>query len=250
MQQNLYDNETFFNQYRELRENPASYNVLLEQPALHRMLPPLAGKQVLDLGCGFGDGCVGYLALGAAHVTGIDLSQNMIETAQKNNPRAKITYICMDMTKIEDLQETFDVIISSLAIHYIRDFQGLADSVFRCLKPGGKFVFSQEHPLTTACSSYGNWQRDETGKCIYYKLDGYCRPGKRTVTWMDCTVQKYHRTFSQIISQLLCAGFQVEAMQEPVPTQENIRQVPRMYREYDKPSFLLLRAGKPAENMK
>lgn len=242
MQQNLYDNQVFFQNYMQLRANPVNYNVLLEQPALQSMLPSLDGNRVLDLGCGFGDGCRGYLNLGAASVTGIDLSQNMIEEAKKRNTDPRITYVCIDMTKLEELNMQFDVVASSLAIHYVKDFDALARSVHKSLKEGGAFVFSQEHPLTTAPMEGPQWVYDAETKNRYYPLRNYGQPGPRTEEWLKCTVHKYHRTFSQIINSLLCAGFVLEEMREPVPDAETVQKNPRMEKEFDKPSFLLIRA--------
>lgn len=52
--QNIYDNETFFEGYRKLREREVNANVLFEIPTLHKLIPDLNGKRVLDLGCGMG----------------------------------------------------------------------------------------------------------------------------------------------------------------------------------------------------
>lgn len=240
MQKNLYDDPIFFENYMQLRENPLNYNRLLEQPALQAMLPPLRGKSVLDLDCGFGDACRAYLTLGAAEVTGIDLSHRMIAEAEKRNADARIVYHCMDMTALSALDKMFDVAVSSLAVHYIEDFDAFLCAVRACLQPGGVFVFSQEHPLTTAPSAGPQWMATEAG-ARYYALSGYSRPGARTVPWLDRSVQKYHRTFSQILCAARRAGFTLEEMQEPVPNAETVRKNPRMEKEFDKPSFLLLR---------
>ncbi len=50
--QNIFDNETFFEGYKSLRELDTNYNDLLEQPTMRKLLPDLMGKAVLDLGCG------------------------------------------------------------------------------------------------------------------------------------------------------------------------------------------------------
>lgn len=245
MQENLYDDQVFFKNYMELRENPVSYNTLLEQPALQAMLPPLAGKHVLDLGCGFGEGCAGYLRLGAAHVTGVDLSQNMINEAKKRNADERTAYFCMDMTQIASLGENYDVVASSLAVHYIEDFDALARSVYAILKKGGSFVFSQEHPLTTAPKEGPNWVYDEETHKRFYPLSSYSCPGPRTEEWLECSVHKYHRTFSQVLNALLGAGFVIRELREPVPDEQTVQKNPRMVKEYDKPSFLLIAVQKP-----
>ncbi len=69
-QQNIYDNEIFFEGYKKLRDNKANANNLFEIPALFSMLPELNGKRVLDLGCGFGEHCKQFVYSGAECVEG------------------------------------------------------------------------------------------------------------------------------------------------------------------------------------
>ena len=59
--QNIYDNETFFEGYKALRDKEVNANNLFEMPALFSLLPDLTGKRVLDLGCGFGEHCMEYI---------------------------------------------------------------------------------------------------------------------------------------------------------------------------------------------
>lgn len=244
MPQNLYDQARFFESYQELRANPANYNDLLEQPALRRLLPALQGKDVLDLGCGAGGTCRYLLERGAASVTGIDLSARMIAQA-KQDSSADIRFLCMPMEALGELGLTFDLVVSSLALHYVQDYPSLLRAVFAALRPGGTFVFSQEHPLTTAPRHGARWLADaQEGR--YYPLTDYGRPGQRRTAWMGAQVEKYHRSFSELVSGLLQAGFRLSAMREPLPGQEALRKNPRMAKEFDKPSFLLLRAEKPA----
>lgn len=59
-------------------------------------------------------------------------------------------------TAMEDLElpdESFDVVISSLAFHYVKDFPEMIKKIYTWLKPGGKLVFSAEHPVFTAYGS-------------------------------------------------------------------------------------------------
>ena len=81
--QNIYDNETFFEGYKKIRENSSNANELFEMPTLFSLLPDLEGKSVLDLGCGFGEHCMEYVRRGARSVVGIDISEKMLETAAK-----------------------------------------------------------------------------------------------------------------------------------------------------------------------
>ena len=243
-EQNVYDNAEFFHNYCALRGKSDNYNDLLEQPALWSLLPPLAGRRVLDLGCGFGDACARYADAGAAAVVGIDLSEKMIARARRDHMRPQVTYLCRSMANLEGLAGPFDVVTSSLAVHYVADFPALARAVAGLLTPGGCFVFSQEHPLTTAPVADIAWQKDAAGQATAYLLSDYGRPGFRTEAWLGQRVEKYHRRFSDLVQALCAADLSITAMEEPVPDAETLAHCPRMEREFHKPSFLLIRAEK------
>ena len=214
--QNIYDNEIFFEGYKKIREREVNANNLFEIPALFSLLPDLEGKQVLDLGCGFGEHCMQYIQQGASHVTGIDLSEKMLEVARKENSHYCITYLHMSMEDIGELEGVFDAVVSSLAIHYVEDFAGVIRQVYRLLKKGGVFVYSQENPLCTCHSGGERWTCDEQGNKVYLNLANYGVEQERESVWFVDNVKKYHRTFSTIINTLIGAGFTIE----PLPTKE------------------------------
>ncbi|WP_268638794.1 class I SAM-dependent methyltransferase [Lysinibacillus xylanilyticus] len=85
MKQNIYDNNTFFEKYQEIRAREYNYNNLLEQPNFFTLIPPLKYKVVLDIGCGMGDFAAYCISQGAKHVTGIDISSNMVANAKKRH---------------------------------------------------------------------------------------------------------------------------------------------------------------------
>lgn len=245
-QQNIYDNETFFNGYRQIRQRARNANVVFETPALLSLLPDLKGKRVLDLGGGCGDHCVMYANRGASRVIGIDISERMLEAAQRENSRPQIEYRRMPMEDIAGVDGRFDLVVSSLAIHYVEDYKGLADHVFQLLEPGGLFVFSQESPLNTCFSSGERWTRDEQGSKLFANLANYSVDGERESTWFVDGVKKYHRTFSTVVNTLIGAGFCIETLLEPVPTREMIEAYPPYKDLLHKPDFLLVKARKPA----
>ena len=102
---------------------------------------------VLDLGCGTGGHDRKLIDLGAKKVLGIDLSNNMINEARKNTNTDKIEYRIMSMNNIDTIDEKFDLVISSLAIHYIEDYDSLCKKVYNLLNTGGRFIFSYGHPM-------------------------------------------------------------------------------------------------------
>ena len=240
--QNIYDNQIFFDGYKKLRENPYSANILEEKPALYAIAPDLHGKRVLDLGCGNGENCAEFCALGASYVLGVDISEKMLTVAREEHP--DIAFLRADMNDLSCIDERFDVVFSSLAVHYIEDFARMAKEVSCLLADGGYFIFSQEHPLTTAPLAGASWTKDAEGNALHYNLTDYTKSGKRTTSWFVDGVIKYHRTFSDIVCALADAGLMIETMQEPTPTQETITRDPKWEKCLHKPNFLLIRARK------
>lgn len=242
--QNIYDNQEFFDGYKKLRDDPSAANYVVEKPALFSLAPDLNNKSVLDLGCGYGENCIRFLELGARKVTGLDISAKMLEVARNENSSPRIEYINKSMTDLDDITDKFDVVFSSLAVHYIEDFDKLARDVYRLLNPGGYFIFSQEHPLTTALLNADYWTRNSENDIIHYNLTTYTVEGERKVAWLVDGVTKYHRTFSTIINSLLGSGFVIEKMLEPVPGSDIMEKYPAYKRYIHKPDFLLIKARK------
>ena len=161
----VYDKENFFALYQKLRSNPISLNEIVEKPTMLSLLPNLQGKKLLDLGCGTGGHLQLYLERGAAKVIGTDLSEKMLEQAEKDLQKCgqfsgRFSLYQLPMEKLTELPERdFDVITSSFAFHYIEDFPALLASIANKLKPNGTLVFSQEHPITTCHKGGERWEK-------------------------------------------------------------------------------------------
>ena len=243
--QNIFDNETFFSGYKALRDSDCNANDLIEQPAMRKLLPDLNGKSVLDLGCGYGHNCIDFVGRGAARVVGIDISEKMLAVAKEESANAKIEYRNMSMTDISNLDEKFDFIYSSLAFHYVEDFDAFAKDMYSVLNEGGQLLFSQEHPIiTSTVDGAGHFNKNENGEKVSYTFSNYNQPGERRIHWYVDGVIKYHRTFSNIINALAKAGFVIEEICEPTPEERVIKKVPAWIKEYIKPNFLIVKARK------
>lgn len=242
--QNIYDNESFFNGYKKIREKENNANKLFETPTLFSLIPDLKNKKVLDLGCGFGEHCRYFVDCGAKKVVGIDLSQKMLEVAQKENSHPKISYIKMAIEDIDKLNEKFDIIVSSLALHYVEDYSEVVKKIHVILNSGGRFLFSQEHPLATCHSGDDRWTRDESGNKIHLNLSHYGLEGEKSSTWLIENVKKYHRTFPTIINTLIDTGFILEKVVEPMPTDELLEKYPNYRDLFHKPDFLIIKVRK------
>ena len=208
------------------------YNALYERPAMLALLPDPAGKDVLDAGCGPG-WYADWLAHHGARVAAVDLSRSMVELAAKRlGERARI--LRGDVTNLRALflDETFDLILSSLVLHYLDDLSGVFAEWARVLRPNGTLVFSTHHPIHRASL-----------------LDpGYLRAGliEDRWDWLGQTMRYHRRPLRDLTEPLAAAGFVIERICEPTPVQAFKMQDPKGYELLCRiPAFIFMRARKP-----
>jgi ubiquinone/menaquinone biosynthesis C-methylase UbiE len=238
--QNIYDNEEFFEGYSRLGRSVEGLDGAPEWPALRALLPDLRGLKVLDLGCGFGWFCRWARQQGAAHVLGIDVSERMLARSRATTQDTAISYTRADMEHLELSAASFNLVYSSLALHYVEDLNRPMSQVHRSLVPGGSLVFSVEHPIFTAPAD-PNWSRDAAGRRTW-PLDGYLDEGPRSTDWLAKGVIKQHRTVATYINTLLRLGFAISHVEEWGPTEEQIASRPILADERQRPPFLLVAA--------
>ena len=92
-----------------------------EWETLRKLLPDFKDKRVLDLGCGYGWHCIYAMEHGASSVVGVDISHKMLEVAKEKTHFPQVEYKCCAIEDVEFPEESFDVILSSLAFHYKRE---------------------------------------------------------------------------------------------------------------------------------
>jgi SAM-dependent methyltransferase len=242
MKQNKYDDPGFFEEYSRLPRSTDGLSGGGEWYAFRSLLPDVRNKRVLDLGCGFGWHCRYVREQGAGSVVGVDLSDNMLDRARKSTPDAAIEYRRQAIEDIDFSPGEFDVVISSLALHYVERFDIVCEKVQRCLKPGGDFIFSVEHPVFTARAAQ-DWYYDEQGKALHWPLDNYQQEGLRKTRFLgNDDVIKYHRTIATQVNTLIGAGFRITRLLEPPPAQEILNKHPEYKDELRRPLFLLIAA--------
>ena len=244
--QNVYDNDTFFEHFRDCRNNEVNFNDCIETPILFAMLPDLHGKTILDIGCGMGQHAKQYSDMGAESVLGIDISEKMLGYAEEHNKAENITYQRMAMEDIEEINRQFDLITSSLVFDYTEDFSGLMVKIRNLMKQDAELVFSMSHPIVTAWDgAYDRYTRTETGERLYANLRNYCVEGLRKVDWVVNGYERYHRTVSSLINGLIGAGFVIEECQEAHISDEMREQYPAMFGgTIHRPEFIFLRCRK------
>lgn len=235
-----YDDEAFFNEYANMPRSRDGLKAAGEWHQLKNLFPDLSGKSVLDLGCGYGWHCKYAAASGAENVLGIDLSRRMIDEARRRNPDAKTEYRVCGIEEYDYPENSWDCVISNLALHYISDIESVFKKVRSTLRPGGVFIFNIEHPVFT--SGIGqDWLYSSSGSPECWPVDNYFIPGPRETLFLGCPVLKYHHTLTQILSGLLENGFRLDAVCEAQPP-ENMMDIPGMKDELRRPMMLLVKA--------
>lgn len=238
----IYDQEAFYREYAKMARSEKGLEGAGEWHQLRRLFPDLAGKRVLDLGCGYGWHCRYAAEQGAASVTGIDLSERMIQTARDRNSHPAIQYRVCGLEAFEYPEMHYDVVISNLVLHYVEDLQKVYRHINRTLKKDGIFVMNIEHPSFTG-SVNEDWIYDDAGRPVYWPIDRYYDPGPRRTLFLGQEVIKQHHTLTQIINGLLESGFSLEAVEEAVPDPAMLH-LPGMEDEMRRPMMLLVRAKK------
>lgn len=239
MSQNIYDEPGFFEGYSGLPRSKFGLEGAPEWPAIKEILPDLGGKDVVDLGCGFGWFARWARTAGAASVLGLDLSENMIARAKTDTDDAAIDYRIANLETLELPAKRFDFAYSSLAFHYVADFSRLAGEIAGSLRAGGQFVFSIEHPVFMAPASPG-WI-DVEGTRVW-PLNHYLREGRRETDWLADGVVKYHRTIGTTLNVLIAHGFAIDHVLEWHPSPRQIEEMPILEEEMDRPMILIVKA--------
>jgi len=240
MTQNIYDDPDFFDNYSQLGRSKQGLAGAAEWPALRAMLPEMGGLNVVDLGCGYGWFCRWAREAGAATVLGLDVSEKMLERARSSSNDPAVTYARADLEHLDLPQAGFDLAYSSLALHYIDNLRGLLDTVHAALVPGGRLVFSIEHPIFMAPQQPG-WSVDADGR-EHWPLDSYQLEGPRITNWLADGVIKQHRTIGTLLNHLIGAGFTIAHVEEWGPTDADLATRPELAEERERPMMLLVSA--------
>ncbi len=242
--QNIYDDPKFFEGYSRLPRSESGLSAVYEWPAFQRLLPAsLRGARVLDLGCGFGYVAREARVRGARHVIGVDLSERMLAAARAVTHDDGIEYVHAALEDYAPEAGAFDLVVSSLALHYIADYSALVRKVAACLVDGGRFAFSVEHPIFTAHGS-ADWYYGAQGDRLHWPVDRYRDEGERRTNWFVDGVVKYHRTIESYVTGLLQAGLCLVRLEEPEAEAAQLAEHPEWRDERRRPPFLLMAAMK------
>lgn len=227
---------------REAREgrNP-NRNGLLDAPML-AACGDVTGLSVCDLGCGEGRFCRVLAARGAGFVLGLDLCEPMVDAARRLQSGPD-RYQVADVQRLDFLSaESFDLAVSYLNQCDIPDIDANNREVYRVLRPGGRFVVANLHPMRSAV---GHWQKSSDGAKEHVVLDHYFDEGERRWTMLGVRFTNFHRTLTTYLHSFQKAGFQIEAVAEPTVTPESLAAYPELADELRVPNFIMYVLNKP-----
>ncbi|AAQ57849.2 class I SAM-dependent methyltransferase [Chromobacterium violaceum] len=240
MTQNIYDTPEFFHGYSQLNRSVHGLAGAPEWPSLQALLPELAGRAVADLGCGYGWFCRWAREAGARSALGLDVSEKMLARAAAMTADDAIEYRRQDLETLQLPPAAFDLVYSSLTLHYIEDLAGLLATCHRALKPGGRLVFSIEHPIFMAATQ-PQWLQDAQGQRCW-PVSGYQDEGPRVTHWLADGVIKRHRTIGTLLNLVMAAGFTLRHVEDWGPSAEQVAAMPELAEERERPMLLLVAA--------
>lgn len=168
----------------------------------------------------------------------------MLAEARQCTHDTRIRYIGSSIEDFDPGTGSFDLAVSSLVLHYVEDYHAVIVRIRRALVPGGRLVFSVEHPMCTALGT-GLWQLSPDGAELHWPVDRYREEGERRSRWFVDGVVKYHRTVETYVNGLIDAGFLIERLEEPEPTATALNARPELALHRRRPPFLILSAIRP-----
>jgi SAM-dependent methyltransferase len=169
---------------------------------------------------------------------GVDASRNMVRQAQQTLAALPGAVIPCRIEEFAAEPASVDLVVSRLALHYVDDLAPVLRMARQALVPGGRLVFTVEHPVITACDRA--WQG--RGRRTDWLVDDYFVTGRRETDWLGGRVVKFHRTIEDYVRHVQVSGFRLETLREPAPVAHRFTSHAEFQRRQRIPLFLLLAA--------
>ncbi|RZJ70676.1 bifunctional 2-polyprenyl-6-hydroxyphenol methylase/3-demethylubiquinol 3-O-methyltransferase UbiG [Flavobacterium sp.] len=186
------------------------------KPIELELLGNVAGKRILHLQCHFGQDSISLARMGAT-VVGVDFSDKAVETATRlsKDLNADATFICSDVYDLPNkMYQEFDIVFTSYGtIGWLPDLDKWAKVISHFLKPDGKFVFAEFHPVI--------WMYDDDFAKVtydYFKSDAILETSTGTYANQDSEIENrtisWNHSLSEVFTSLVANGLSVEKFNE------------------------------------
>ena len=220
LNQSVYDKFASAYHFKRNAESESLWNEYLDRPMILDLLSSIpVGSSILDFGCGSGVQSSFIQNLGY-NVTGVDFSEGLIQIAREELP--DIPFHISDIRNTPFKDQSFDVLVSALVLHYIEDLSEVFEEVARLLIDQGSFIFSIHHPFNEILG------RDEDKNI---KLEPYFKGFSYKWTMLDqMELVSYHHTFEDIVTSANDAGIVVERIVEAKPEKSLADKFPDFYK--------------------
>ena len=236
---------------RQVRAGYDSYREYYNTPAFVAFIGDISGKTVLDAGCGEGYN-TRIFARSGANLTGVDVSEQMIELARDEEAREPLG-IRFEVASMNDLcvfaDDAFDMVVSTMALMDCADYDGAVAEFARVLRPGGTLAFSVTHPCFA--NDPREWHRDEEGNACELVTGPY-RQASRIAEWTfgaapdherePFQVPTFSRTVAEYLNPLAANGFCLKRILEPEPTDAACAKEPRLRKHKYFPQSMMVMA--------
>jgi ubiquinone/menaquinone biosynthesis C-methylase UbiE len=174
-----------------------------------RLAGDVAGKRILDVGCGEGR-FMRMLAQRGARAVGIDPTLELVAAARD---RGSGPVLRASGETIPLATSSIDLAVSYITLVDIPDFRAAIEEMARVLRPGGQLLVAN---LSFVTASEG-WSRDERGKRLYHRVDRYVTEWSREYEWNGISIVNHHRPLAAYMRAYLDHGLILRDFLEPAP---------------------------------
>ena len=234
--------------YIEFQDRGDPSRSMLLDAVMLRLCGDVAGRRILDLGCGEGR-FSRMLAGRSASMVALDLVREMVMTARQRSATAA-AYVEASAEALPMRDASFDLVVSYITLVDLPDFRLAIAEAARVLQPGGHFVvanlgFITATPDSSRFPRITGWVRDETGARMYRPIDRYMDERPQIYEWAGIKIRNWHRPLSWYIQAYLDSGLILRDFIEPMPPDDSLRSDPSLEDWYRVPEFTVMRWRKP-----
>jgi malonyl-CoA O-methyltransferase len=210
-----------YDRWADVYDGDGNALCVLEEPHVDALLGPVAGLDVLDVGCGTGRHAL-RLALAGARVTGLDFSEGMLAQARSKPGADAVRFVVHDATsRLPFAGESFDRVLSCLVLDHVSAVDAHFAELARVCRRDGFVLVSSMHPAMMLRGVQAHFWDATTGR--------------------DVMPQSAPNVLSDYVMAATRAGLRFDHMSEHAIDEELVRRCPRMEKHLGWPLLVMMR---------